>query len=87
MEQLRRQAWRGDFGAGRGCGEDRRFEFDGDRPGFIRAVYERFWSKKADGSARAAGEGKGKEATGDGLSFATNTLYAIAQYGLVEIGR
>jgi hypothetical protein len=61
-------------------------KFDGERPGFIRAVYERFWSKKADGSARAAGEGKGKEETGDGLSFATNTLYAVAQYGLVEIG-
>lgn len=61
-------------------------QHDGDRPGFTRAVYERFWSKRADGSARAAGEGKGKEATGDGLSFATNTVYALAAYGLVEIG-
>lgn len=61
-------------------------KFDGNRSGFIRAVYERFWSRKADGSTRAAGEGKGKEETGDGLSFATNTLYAVAQYGLVEIG-
>lgn len=59
-------------------------QYEGDRSGFTRAVYERFWSKKSDGSTRVAGEGKGKEATGDGLSFATNTLYALAAYGLVE---
>ena len=60
---------------------------EGDRPSFVQAVYERFWSKKADGSPRSAGMGKGKEATGDGLSFATNTLYALASYRLVEISK
>lgn len=59
----------------------------GDRDGFVRAVYERFWRVKANGTIRPAGEGKGKEATGDGLSFATNTLYALAAYGLVQIKR
>lgn len=59
----------------------------GDRDGFVRAVYERFWRVKANGTIRPPGEGKGKEATGDGLSFATNTLYALAAYGLVEIKR
>lgn len=59
---------------------------EGDRPAFVRAVYERFWSTKRDGSKRAPGQGKGKEQTGDGLSFATNTLYALSGYKLVEIG-